>query len=733
MTPPSMSRIDALAKVTGEAAYAADHHLDGMAYAHLVTSTIGAGRITSMNLDAAVKAGGVVEIFTPDDPLPFAATLPGIGGFFADPRHPLSDHDIRHHGQIVAMVVAETLEQARDAAALLAAAYETQPPNADFGRAQDHAVPPPPVLDLPLGQVIEKPAGVDIEAALAASEVRVEETYDVPPRHHMMMEPHAAVAFWEDGRLTIHSGTQGPAAHAIELATVLGVPPSDVHVVSPYVGGAFGGKAFTWTPIMLVAAAARALGRPVKLVTAREQLFTVTGHRAATSQTIGLGAHRDGRLYAIKHHTVSESLVEDPGYRATQKYYATPNAHIRLSITPGMNLPPATIMRAPGDEAGSFALESAMDELADRLGMDPVELRLKNYLTSTLIGGVPYAGKHLEECYRVGAERFGWARRSPRPGAVTDGDDLVGMGMATAILDAGRAATTARVAFRLDGTVTVGCATSDPGTGMATAMAMTAARALGLPADRITPLLGDSRLPVAGSEDVYGAIGSAAAATVSGGVLAAAQEAIDTLIRHAATAEGSPLRGAGDIRYDQGRLLGGGTSVDFGELLALTRAGEIGADGTSTAADDGHAHASYAAHFCEVRVDRWTREPRLSRFTTVVDAGTILNATTARNQITGGVLFGLAAALCEAGRVEPATGRIANANLADYLLPVNADAVDIDVHFLDHPDTGLGGTGARGIGELGTVGAAAAFANAVYNATGIRVRALPITVDKLLT
>lgn len=680
-----------------------------------------------------------------------AGTLPEPAGFFADARLPLADHEIRHYGQIVAVVVAETLEQARDAAARVEVACETRPPNADFGRAKRHAVRPPEIPGLPLGRVIAKPEDVDIEAALAASEVRVEATYDVPPRHHMMMEPHAAVAAWDDGKLTIYSGTQGPVAHAMELAAVLGVPPADVHVISPYVGGGFGGKAFTWAPAMLAAAAARALGRPVKIVTSREQLFTVTGHRAASSQTIGLGAYRDGRLHAIKHHTVSESLVEDPGYRAAQKYYATPNAHIELSITPGMNLPPATIMRAPGDEAGSYALESAMDELADRLGMDPIELRVKNHLANTLIGGIPYASKHLEECYRVGAERFGWSRRPARPGSLTDGDDLVGMGMATAVLDAGRAPTTARVTFRPDGTATVACATSDAGTGMATIMAMTAARALGVPADRVVPALGDSRLPVAGADDIYGAIGSAATATVTAAILAAAREAIDALVRHAATAEGSPLRGAGDVRYEEGRLvgagtstgagearhekgrlIGAGTSIGFGELLGLTGTAEIGADGTSTAPDDGHAHASYAAHFCEVRVNRWTREPRLSRFTTVVDAGAILNAVTARNQITGGVLFGLAAALCEEGRVEAATGRISNADLAGYLLPVSADAVEIDVHFLDHPDTGLGPAGARGIGELGTVGAAAAFANAVFNATGVRVRTLPITVDKLL-
>ncbi len=733
MAQPAMNRIDARAKVTGAAKYAADHSLPGMAYGHMVTSTVGKGRVSSMNLGAARAAGGVIEIYTPDNRPAFHGTLPPPMNVFAETRHPLADREIHYYGQVVALVVAESIEQARDAAELVKVTYEAQAPNSDFGQAKQHPAEPPVLPGLPLGKLIEKPHRVDIQAALAASEVRVEETYDVPPRHHMMMEPHAAVAAWQDGKLTIFSGTQGPAAHALELATVLGVQPTDVHVVSPYVGGGFGGKAFTWAPTLLAAASARALGRPIKIVTSREQLFTVTGHRPASSQTFGLGAHRDGRLNAIKHHTISQSIVEDPGYRTTQKYYATPNAYIKLEITPGMNLPTATIMRAPGDEAGSFALESAMDELAMRLGMDPIELRMKNYLEGTLIEGTPFSSKHLEECYRVGAERFGWSRRRARPGAVTDGDWLIGMGMSTAILDSGRAPTTVRVTFRPNGTATVACATSDAGTGMWTIMAMVAARTLEVPADRIKPALGDSQLPIAGGSDMYGAVGSAATATVTPAILVAAQEAIDALVEHARTAGGSPLRGMGDIRYDKGRLLGEGTSAEFGELLTLTRTAEVGAQGTTSEPDRSHAYASYAAHFCEVKVNRWTGEPRLSRFTTVVDAGTILNATTARNQITGGVLFGLAAAMFEEGKVEGATGRISNANLADYLLPVNADTAEIDVHFLDYPDTGLSPTGARGIGELGTVGAAAAFANAVYNATGKRVRSLPITADKLLT
>lgn len=727
----TLDRIDARTKVTGAAKYAADHNLPRLVYGHLTTSTIGKGRIMSMDLTAAHAAGGVLEIYTHEHPLTFHGTPPGIASIFSEVRRPLADANIHYHGQIIGLVVAETLEQARDAAALIKVSYQVQPPKSSFTEAKKQPAPPPDT-PLPLGKEIVKlaPGVTDIDAALAASEVRMEATYDLPPRHHAMMEPHAAVAVWQDGKLTLHSGTQGPVGHAEEMAVALGIAPADVHVISPYVGGAFGGKAFTWAPSMLAAAAARALDRPVKVVTSREQLFTVTGHRAASSQTFALGAGRDGQLKAIKHFTISQAVVEDPGYRTTPKFYESPNIHIRLRITPDMNLPTATIMRAPGDETGSFALESAMDELSVLLGIDPIDLRMRNYRQVSM-DGRPYSSKHLDECYRVGATRFGWARRG-EPGTVTDGDWLVGLGMASSILDAGRAPTIVRVAFRPNGTATVSNATSDAGTGMWTVMAMTGARALDVPVDRIKPTLGDSWLPVAGPNDKYGAVGSAATATVTPAILVAAREAIGKLLEHATTAPGSPFFGADDVRYVKGRVVGKGTSLTFGDLLIRTGSTEIAAEGATAPPDAGHALASYAAHFCEVKVNRWTREVRLSRFTTVVDAGTIINEKTARGQITGGVLFGLAAAMGEEVRVEGATGRISNANLADYLLPVNADTVEMDVHFLDHPDPAISSTGARGIGELGTVGAGAAYANAVFNATGKRIRSLPITADKLL-
>ncbi|GAA4174669.1 xanthine dehydrogenase family protein molybdopterin-binding subunit [Phytohabitans flavus] len=736
----AVDRVDGPVKVTGAARYAADVAPPHLTHGYLVTSTVAAGTIRGIDLSAAGRSPGVIAIYTPDNPLRLNDQPPGLSTLLGEARPPLQDHEVRYHGQIIGLVVAASFEQARDAAALVTVDYDARTPNASFAGNHDRAVAPPPT-GLPLGQPVDILAdGVSsIDEALRASDVTLTGTYDLPPRHHNALEPHAAVAMWRDGQVTIHSATQGPSAHALEIAAALGVGPDAVRVVSPHVGGGFGGKAFTWAPTLLAAAAARELDRPVKVVTTREQLFTVTGHRSAVHQRLTLGARADGRLNAVKHDSISEAIVEDPGIRATLHFYATPNLHAGLRITAGMDLPRTTIMRAPGDETGSFALESAMDELAERLGMDPIDLRLANYLThahsADPAGRLPYSSKHLDECYRVGARRFGWHRRDPQPRAASDGDWFVGMGMATAVLGAARAEAAIRVHFHADGTASVATSTADLGTGMWTVLAVMGADSLGIPISRVRPAIGDSRLPVGAGNAIYGAIGSAATATVAPAVGAATRDAITALIHHAVTHRRSPLQGLdpGEVRYRHGTLTGGGRTVGFGELLTATRTDNLGATTASgPPATQPHTFASYAAHFCEVRVHRWTGETRMSRLTSAVDAGAIVNRKAARNQIIGGLVFGTGAALLEASHVEPATGRIANANLADYLLHVNADIPDIDVHFLDHPDTAFSAVGARGIGELGTIGAAAAVANAVYNATGTRIRALPITPDKLL-
>jgi xanthine dehydrogenase YagR molybdenum-binding subunit len=731
-TERPIRRVDGRLKVTGAARYAADRTPAGLVHGYLVTSTVAHGTVQTIDASAALASEGVLTVFSADNPLPWSPPRTPVIFVIGEGRRPFQDREVSYHGQIVAMVVAETFEQARDAAALVEVTYETERPNSSFEGAVPYSVIPPP----PFGQPVQVLAeGVeDIETALAGSEVVQSGVYTQPAQQHNALETHGAVAEWEDGMLTVHSATQGPALHAIDIAEALGIEPGQVHVLSPHIGGAFGGKAITWAPTLLAAAAARELGRPVKVTATREQTYTVTGHRSPAHQEISIGATRDGRLTALRHESVSELVRENPSVVSTL-YYQVPSIAAILKVV-RLNLPKATIMRAPGYSPGSFALESAMDELAGTLGLDPVELRLRNLMTTAPDTGLPYSSKHLDECCRVGAERFGWSRRAAAPRSRVDGDWLVGAGMATGVLPAERPMAAARMRFRPDGRVEVGVANSDLGTGAWTTLTVLAADRLGLSPDRIEPSLGHSRLPrnPADLSAMMGAVLSSTTASMSAAVEGAASAAVTALVEHAVGHERSPFHGlaATDLRYERGELVSRAQSMPFADLLTVTAADGIEVEHVPGPIDATRAFASYAAYFFEVRVNRWTGEPRLSRATVVVDAGTIVHEAAARNQIMGGVVMGLGHALLEEVQVEPATGRIANANLADYLIPVNADVPDLDVHFLDHPDTAFTPNGARGLAELGCVGSAAAVANAVYNATGVRVRDLPITAEKLL-
>ncbi|MBF8185699.1 xanthine dehydrogenase family protein molybdopterin-binding subunit [Nonomuraea sp. K274] len=672
-----LNRIEGRLKVTGAAKYAADNTPHDVAYGYLVTSTVGKGLVAAMDIAAARSAPGVIAVYTPDEPLtmlPPQSLVIQIGG---EARRPLQDHDVNYYGQVVALVVAETFEQARDAATLVGVTYDARQPMASWEQACRDSQPSPAA---PKVEILAD--GVPtIDEALAGSEVTVSATYDQPPKQHNPMEPHAAVAMWEGDRLTIYSGTQSPSMHALELAEAFGIDKTDVHVISPHVGGGFGGKVVTWSPTFLAAAAARALGRPVKVVTTREQLYTVTGHRTEFHQEIALGASRDGRLTAIKNVGVSAMVIENPTGVAKDLYQA-PNLYLepRLGI---MDTPKATIMRAPGYEAGSFALECALDELAIKLDIDPVELRTKNYLTTTYPAPdapepLPFSSKHLDECYRVGAERFGWARRAARPRSVVDGDWFVGMGMASGVLPNTQFATDASVRFRANGTVAVATSTADLGTGAWTVMALLGAQFLGIPAERVKPALGDSTLPVRWEGDaMLGAAGSMTTANVASAVHDAAAEAVKELIRQAVERAGSPFHGMdpAEVRYDGGDLVGGGRRLGFGEVLTAAGMDGVGVTASATLKPETtrYKFASYAAYFCEVRVNRWTGEAVLSRMTAVVDAGAIVNPKTARSQIVGGIVMSLGQALLEDAHLEPSTGRYANANFADYLVPINAD------------------------------------------------------------
>ncbi|MGP3965051.1 xanthine dehydrogenase family protein molybdopterin-binding subunit [Nonomuraea sp. 3N208] len=740
-----IDRVDGLVKATGAARYAADHRFDDLAHGHLVLSTIGKGTITSMDVAAARRAPGVLAVFTPFDALPLHGPITiGLAPILGESRLPLQqpgDRSVGYHGQIIGLVIARTWEQARDAAALFKTEYAAQQPQASLRDGTPEALPQWKRMEI----LADGVRGID--EALESSHAVAGGTYSQPPKHHNAMEPHATVAIWQGERLTLHSATQGPAAHSWEMAAALGVEEKNVHVVCPHVGGAFGGKATTWAPAVLAAAAARECGVPVKIVVTREQLYTVTGHRPAVYQTVRIGAARDGAVNAVKFDAVSSvsragGVVEFPG-RVALTAYKTPNLYVDNRGVQ-LDFPPSTIMRAPTDEPGSFAMESAMDELAVELGMDPIELRLKNDLIVAFprppeeSRSLPFSSKHLDECYRVGAERFGWDKRRATPGTVRDGDWLIGLGMSAGVLGASRSPYAMRVMFRANGTVAVDTASADLGTGLRTVLAAVCADSLGIPVAKVKAGLGDSTLPVERSTPYsgYGAVGSGSTGKAAPAVREVAQAATKALIEHAITHARSPFQGMdpAGVRYEDGVLRAGDRAVGFGELLTLTGTREMGASEVSKPepGPSQYTFASFVAHFCEVRVNRWTREPRLSRFLAIADAGAIVNVKTARGQIAGSVAFGVGHALLEGTRIEAATGRTANANLADYLIPTNADLPNIEVHFLNHPDTALSPVGARGIGELGTIGSAAAVANAIYNATGKRVRDLPITIDKLL-
>ncbi|MET8830474.1 xanthine dehydrogenase family protein molybdopterin-binding subunit [Streptomyces sp. NPDC004610] len=729
-----VDRVDGRDKVTGTARYAADHVLPRMVYGQLLLSTVSRGTVRAMDVRAARSAPGVVAVYSPFDPLALAP-LPGGGAAeaFGELDPPLQSTGVRYRGQIIGLVLAGTVEEARDAATLIEVDYDAQPTDLTFEERLDEAeeLGYPPSITLPSAEAVAQ--------AWDASPVTLERTYRQPAEHHNAMEPHAAVAQWDGDTLTLYTGTQGPRLHAIEVAAALGVEVDQVHVVSPHVGGGFGGKATTWSPTLLAAAAARALRRPVKVVVTREQLYTVTGHRAAAVQTVGLGSDRQGRLSVIRHDGYCRGSVTGNGFEAPAmaalRSYKVANVRAR-NFGLKLNIPPVTIMRAPAEQPGSFGLECALDELAEELGIDPLEIRRRNFADVHPAEGLPWSSNHLEECYRIGAERIGWHRRAAAPGTTEDGDWLVGVGMATSGLGSAPAfSVSVRVAFRRDGTASVASSTADIGTGMRTVLAVMAADALGLPLSRIRTEVGDSTLPSTDSS-AAGAIGSEATASVAPAVGPAAQAAVAALIDHAVTHPRSPFRGtaAGELVYRAGVLSGGGRSMRFTELLARTGAPAVEAVATTpeAPAESEVSFQSFSAHFCEVRVNRWTREPRLSRFVSVVDAGRIISHKTARSQIVGGVIWGLGQAFLEDAHLEAGTGRIFNANLADYMVPVNADAPHIDVHLLDHPDTDVSPVGARGLGELGNIGAAAAIANAVHHATGIRVRDLPITIEKLL-
>jgi xanthine dehydrogenase YagR molybdenum-binding subunit len=718
-------RVDGPLKVTGRAKYGADNNFPGMVHGYVVLSTVANGELLSMDTTAAKSEPGVLGVYSPFDPLQLRPTK---NPMFGETWVPLQDKQVTYYGQPIGLVVADTFEHARDAALTITATYDEKPAVTSLEEGLTNAEDAPPGRDGSPSTHAVLASGVEsIEDAFAASPVVVEATYSTATQNHAAMEPHSAVAVWDGGELTVYSGNQAGNLQVMELASALDVKESSVRAINPFVGGAFGGKARTSAAGFLAAAAARVLDRPVKVALTREQVFTATATRAATVQKLTLGAEEDGTLVAVRHESwcatdIRRSFIEQTSFN-TKEYYTTKNLALSQKMVP-LNIPPTTFMRAPGEAPGSFALESAIDELAVALRMDPIDLRLKNDSTAPHGSDLLWSSKHLDECYRIGAARFGWSHRLPH--GREDGDWLVGMGTASAMFPAFRFPATVRITLRANDTAEVATGGADPGTGLLTVLAQVGAESLDIQRAHVTPRLGDSALPPGGLSG-----GSTATASAGAAIMVAAATVIDQLV-DLASGPGAPFEGL-EVSYAGGRVLGGNRSMSFGELLEATGRTELTAEGSSAPGEERtkHSFSSFGAQFAEVRVHKLTREIRVSRMLGVFDAGRIINAAAAKNQISGGMIWGMSAALHEGLEIEE-NGRLANADLAGYLVPVNADIQEVDVHFIEHPDTLLSAVGARGIGEIGTVGMAAAVANAVANATGIRVRHIPITVEDLL-
>lgn len=691
-----VNRVDGRQKVTGTAQYAAEFPLAGTCHAVLVGSAIPGGRIRALDAGAAERAPGVLLVLTHRNTGKFGDMPDDMqqGGTTAEKRQPLADTRILHTGQYVAMVVAETLEQARYAASLLNIDYQPGHFAVALEDAQETRFQPKDFMGEPL--TFERG---NVEAGFAAAEVRIGATYITPTEHPCALEPHATIAFWSGDTLTVYNSTQWVMGDRAVLAAAFKLPPEKVRVLCPFTGGMFGSKGATAAHTILAALASRRLDRPVKAVLSRPQVLTDVGHRTETVQNIEIGARRDGCITAMRHHVTSHTALDDDFTEAatisSRMLYNTGSYAARQDVL-RLNVIRPSWMRAPGEAPGQFALECAMDELAEKLGMDPVDLRRRNHTAANQQLNKPFSNKHLLECYDRGAERFGWARRNPKPGSTREGDTLVGFGMATATYPGYLMGAVVKVRWQQTPSgprATVTTAGSDVGTGMYTMLTIVVAETLGLPLEAVKVELGSSEFPqcaVAGGSNLTASTAPAAAnaAAKIKQQLAASP--------HATVLEAEEK-----------------TDPIFGH-------------------NDQFAFQSFGAHFIEVRAQPQIGRVRVSRIVCVFDCGRILSAKTARSQFMGGIVFGIGAALLEELTYDREHGQPVNADLAGYLVPVHADVPEIDISWIDEPDFNFNSMGCRGVGEIGITGVAAAIANAVHNATGIRVRDLPITSDKLI-
>ena len=722
-------RYDGIAKVTGKAKYAAEFTepfaKKDLVYAYIVQSTIPSGSIASIDQKEAERAFGVIAVLTPFNAPQLTSAKP----------HNLSilqDTDVHYNGQPIAVVLASSLPFARHAARLLKIQYNPQPAKLNFMGRLDEA-------RLPRQGGKEQPGTVrgDLAASMTKATVTVDETYITPIQNHNPMEPHATIAWWEGEKLNVYDATQYISGVKMSLSRILNLPLENVRVQCPYTGGGFGCKGTAWSHVVLAAMAAKIVQKPVKLVLERDQMFGPVGARPTTVNKIKIGADASGRIIGIQHdavmHTsVMDEFVERSAGPSRMLYNSEANSATEKMVE--MNLGMGTYMRAPGEAPGTAVLEIAMDELAHKLNMDPVQLRLVNYAETDPSRNRPFSSKHLRECYTQAADRFGWSKRNSQPRQTSDGHKLIGYGMATATYPANRSAATAIVRILPNGHAFVGCGTQDIGTGMYTIMAQTAAAALGLDPTLVEARLGDSMLPKA---PVSG--GSQSTASVLPAVDVAAKQAKLKLSQLAVQDSRSPLFNAKDTDLDtkDGRVFlksNPSTGESFTALLTRNGSQSIEAEGSAQPAADKASMTtqSFGAVFAEVAVDKDTHMVQVRRVVGTYDIGTLVNNKTGLNQLVGGIVWGVGFALHEETVIDPVYGRTVNENFADYHVPVNADIGDIDVSVLNIPDTRFNPLGSRGIGEIGITGTAAAVANAIYNATGKRVRNYPITPDKIM-
>jgi xanthine dehydrogenase YagR molybdenum-binding subunit len=729
----ALTRRDGVLKVTGAAKYAADQHPPAMLYAVLAVSTIARGRVAFLDVAAAKAHRGVVEVITP-------ANRPALAQDPDEKTNPfmfrldlLQSDRIRYANQPIAIVIADTLEAATEGAALLAPRYEIEPARVGLD-ASESFVPP----EVGVGSPSHVHRG-DVEAGLALATKKIAATYETAAQYHNPMEPHAIVAAWDGDRLSIDTPSQGLALAQARLAGIFGIPPEHIHIRSPFLGGGFGCKGLISGPQVLGAIAARAVGKPVQLVVRREQMFGPFGHRPPTRQTLRLGVDQEGKLVALDHRTKTMSSTFDdffePASNVSHTLYASATiatSHEAVRADIGTPL----FMRAPGEATGSIALESAIDEMAQACGMDPVAFRLNNYAEVEPISGKPFSSKALRECYRQGAERFGWQRRPVAPRQMRDRDGLlVGWGVGTATFPALMFAAEAKAMLRLDGSGVMEIGAHDMGQGAWTALTQIAADALGLDIDQLEFRSGSSDLPDGGI-----AGGSAHTATAGMAIHNAGADVIARLADLATSDERSPLFGAGNagVTARGGRLFrrdDPSRSESYAEVLSRAGLAQVAGHGASAA--DQATQSTYAMHahgavFAEVKVDPDLGQIRATRVVGAFAAGRIINPRMVRSQLYGGMIWGVSFALHEQAVIDPRSGRPMNANLAEYHIPVSADVPSLDAILVEEHDPHVNALGIKGVGEIGITGTAGAVANAVWHATAVRVRKFPITPDRLI-